>query len=134
MVVPIRKVVNQPFCSSAFNLQPQQMNKIPSNMDIDININIIREKFTSSSKVSLRELSTHLNVSLVLYHKRIEARNNILDEEIQELIDSSYLSYASLNEQREKSVNKAFDNGFQERAQHKCVCNEVLALNSMPEP
>jgi len=39
-----------------------------------------------------------------------------------------------LNEQRERSVNKAFNNSSQEEAQCKCVCNEALALNSIPEP
>jgi len=89
MIAPIRELANKSFHSSAFNLQPQQMTKIPSNMDI------IRGRPTSSNKVSLRELSTHSNASSVLYHERMEARNNILDEEMQEPINSSHLSCAS---------------------------------------
>ena len=128
MVVPIRELVNKPFHTSTFDLQPQQMAKIPSNMDI------IRGRLTSSSKLSLRELSTHSNASLVPYHEKIEAQNNILDEEIQEPIDSFQLFYTSLNEQRERSVSKAADNSLQEGAQSEHFQNEVLVLSNMPGP
>ena len=104
------------------------MAKIPSNMDI------IRGRLTSSSKLSLRELSTHSNASLVPYHEKIEAQNNILDEEIQEPIDSFQLFYTSLNEQRERSVSKAADNSLQEGAQSEHFQNEVLVLSNMPGP
>ena len=43
MIVSIRELANKFFLSSAFNLQPQQMTKIPSNMDMNMSMNIIRE-------------------------------------------------------------------------------------------
>jgi len=58
------------------------MAKFLSNIDMDINTDIIRERFISSSKVSSRELSTHSTVSLTLYHQRMEIQNNFLDEDI----------------------------------------------------
>ena len=72
------------------------MTKFPSNMDMNINVDIIRGRSTSSNKVSLRKLSTHSNTLSVPYHKRIKARINVIDEEIQEPIDSSNLFYTPL--------------------------------------
>ena len=59
------------------------MAKLPSNIDI------IRGRSTFSSKASSRELSILSNTLFILYHKKVNARNNILDEEIQESINSS---------------------------------------------
>ena len=88
MVASIRELANKLFFTSAINLQSFQMTQFPSNMDMDININIIRERSTSSSKISSKELSTHSTASSTLYHQRIEIQNNFLDEDVQEPIDS----------------------------------------------
>ena len=93
IVASIRELVNKLFSTSAINLQPLQMAEFPSNMDMDINAEIIRERFTSSSKVSLRELSTHLTASFTPYYKRMEIQNKFLDKDTQEPIDSYQLSY-----------------------------------------
>ena len=93
IVASIRELVNKLFSTSAINLQPLQMAEFPSNMDMDINAEIIRERFTSSSKVSSRELSTHLTASFTPYHKRMEIQNKFLDKDTQEPIDSYQLSY-----------------------------------------
>ena len=72
MVVPIRELADRLFSTSAINLQPLQMAQFLSNMDMDINTNIIRESFTFSSKVSSRESSTYSTISSTLYHQRME--------------------------------------------------------------
>ena len=82
IVVFIRELVNKLFSTSAFNLQSQQMAQLPSNMDINVNIDIIREKSTFSSKFSSRELLTHSTALFVSYHEKMEAQNNFLDEKV----------------------------------------------------
>ena len=108
------------------------MAQFPSNMDMDIDTNIIRGRSTSSSKTSLRELFTHSTTSSTPYHERMEIQNNFLNKDIQELVNSSQLSYVSNNKQADKLVSKTTDNSPQERAQ--CVRNEALALNNTSEP
>ena len=90
------------------------MAQFPSNMNMYINTNIIRERFTSFSKVSLRKPSTYSTVSFTPYYQRMKIQNNFLDEDVQEPIDSSQLSYASNNEQAGKSVRLATDSDTQE--------------------
>jgi len=82
MVVPITELVNKLFFTLAINLQPLQMAQFPSDIDIDINTDIIRGKSTFSRKVSSRELSTQFSASSTLYHQRMEIQNNFLDEDI----------------------------------------------------
>ena len=89
MVVPIRDLVNKSFHSSASNLQTQQMTKIPSNIDMDVNANIIRGRSTFSSKINSRELLVLSDTLSYPYHEKMEARNNILDEKIQDPINNS---------------------------------------------
>ena len=132
MVVLIRELANKLSSTSAINLQPLQMAQFPSNMDMDIDTNIIRGRSTSSSKTSLRELFTHSTTSSTPYHERMEIQNNFLNKDIQELVNSSQLSYVSNNKQADKLVSKTTDNSPQERAQ--CVRNEALALNNTSEP
>ena len=79
-------------------------------MDMDIGNNIIRGMSTSSSRISLRESSTHLITSLSPYHKRMEIQNNPLNKDVQEPIDSSQLSYASNKEQIGNLVRRATNN------------------------
>ena len=102
MVVPIRELVNKLFSISAINLQPLQMAQFPFNMDMAINSNIIKGRSTSFSKVNSRESLTHSITSSALYHEKMEAQNNYLDEDIQESINSSQLSYATNKEQNRK--------------------------------
>ena len=90
------------------------MAQFPSNMNMYINTNIIRERFTSFSKVSLRKPSTYSTASFTPYYQRMKIQNNFLDEDVQEPIDSSQLSYASNNEQASKSVRLATDSDTQE--------------------
>jgi len=114
MVASIRELANKLFFTSAINLQPLQMAQFPSNMNMYINTNIIRERFTSFSKVSLRKPSTYSTASFTPYYQRMKIQNNFLDEDVQEPIDSSQLSYASNNEQAGKSVRLATDSDTQE--------------------
>ena len=132
MVVPIRELADRLFSTSAINLHPLQMAQFLSNMDMDINTNIIRESFTFSSKVSSRESSTYSTVSFTLYHQRMEIQNNFLDEDIQEPIDSSQLSYASDNKQVGKLVRLATDSSPQKRSQN--IQNKAPAPNNAFEP
>ena len=90
------------------------MVQFPSNMNIYVNTNIIRGRFTSSSKVSSRKPSTYSTASFTPYYQRMKIQDNFLDEDVQEPIDSSQLSYVSNNEQASKLVRLATDSDIQE--------------------
>ena len=89
-----------------------------SNMEIDIDTDIIGERSTSSSKCSSRESSTHLNALSVLYYKRMEIQNNNLswskqiDTEDRERFS---LSYPIPKEGKEKTVKQAIDSSLKIR-------------------
>ena len=82
MVMLIRKLVNILFSTSAFTLQSFQIAQLPSNMDMNVDSDIIRGKSTSSSKISLRKSSTNSITSLSPYYKRIKMQNDLLDEDV----------------------------------------------------
>jgi len=79
-------------------------------MDIDIDIDMIRRRSTSSSQISSKELLTYSVVSSIPYHKRIEIQNNLLNEDKQELVESFELSHTSGKEQKDMTVSKVIDN------------------------
>ena len=68
------------------------MAQLLSTMDMDINNDIIRKRFTSFSKNNLKESSILSNISSVAYYKQMEVLNNILPNKVQTSIDSSQLS------------------------------------------
>ena len=72
MVAPIRELENIYLFISAITSQPPTIARTPSNIDMDMNmdIDIIRGKSNSSSKVSSRELLTHSDTSTTPYHER----------------------------------------------------------------
>ena len=98
---------------------------------MDINSNVIRERFTFSSKTNSREASVLLNASSTPYHKRIEINNNLPDEDVWDPIDNSQLFYDN-NIKVGDSVRKTTDNHLPRDSQH--VWNEVPALKNTPKP
>ena len=93
MVVLIRELVNTLFFTSFTTLQHFPIASLTSNINIDININIIRERSTFFSRIISRESSTYFNVFTTPYHKKIEIQNNLSDKDIQKLINSFQLLY-----------------------------------------
>jgi len=132
MVAPIRELANTLFSTSFTTLQSNPMAQLPSNMDMDVNIDIIRGRSASSSQISFGESLTHSAALSTPYHKRMKIQNNLLNKDKQEPVESFELSYASGNEQKGKIVRQAIDNSPQEGTQ--CVHNETPALNSTPNP
>jgi len=98
MVVPIRELANIHFFISVTISQPSIIARIPSNMNMDINIDIIRKRSNSSRKVSSKESLTYSNASSTLYYKRMKIQNNFLDKDIQKYIKSSQLFYILIKE------------------------------------
>ena len=88
MVATIREPANIHFSTSALNLKPLLIANLLSEMDMDIDCNIIRGRSTSSSKVSPRNSLVILNASSISYHKRMEINNNLPDEDSRDPIDS----------------------------------------------
>jgi len=57
MVTPIRELVNIQISSTTSTIQTLQMAKLPSNMDMDVDIDMIRGRTALSSKNNSREFS-----------------------------------------------------------------------------
>ena len=57
-------------------------------MDIDVNVDIIKERFAFFSRIGSRELSIDSKASSIAYHKRIEIMNNLLNEDIREPVNN----------------------------------------------
>ena len=57
------------------------------------NFNNIRRRSTSPSKTSSRSSLISFTTLSILYHKKIEINNNLLDEKFTEPVDSSQISY-----------------------------------------
>ena len=72
MVAFIRELANTLFSTSAITLQHFQIAQLLSDMDININIDIIRGRSTFSSRISSRVSLTYSIISLFLYYERIE--------------------------------------------------------------
>ena len=110
MVVPMIELVNILFSTTFTAIQPKLITHLPSNMDTDVNINMIRRRSTFFGQISSRGLPTHLVASLVLYHERMDIQNNLLNEDKQEPVESFKLSYVSSKKQKCKIVSKATKN------------------------
>ena len=93
IVVPIRELVNTLFSTTTTAMEPSQIAELLSNIDINIKTDIVRGKSTSSSKNNFIKSSILSQASLMAYHERIEIMNNLLNEDIQDSIDSSQLSH-----------------------------------------
>ena len=68
---------------------PFSMAQVPSNMEMDVDIDMIRERSTLNSKASSRSSLIPLSISSVLYHWHMKINNALPDIESQEPIDSS---------------------------------------------
>jgi len=104
-------------------------------MNMDIDIDILRERSASSSINSLRESSMHSNASFVTYHKRMEIQSNnpLWSEQVEnEENERLSLSYAIPTKEGDSSVKLAADNSSIERDQ--CDNNMASALNNMSAP
>ena len=67
IVVPIREVVNIYFSNLVSSIIPFSIIYLPSNMDMDVNYNIIKGRSTSSSKAGSRNLLVFSNALFILY-------------------------------------------------------------------
>jgi len=72
MAVPIRELANTSLSTSNKALSTNLIAQIPANIDIDINVNILRGRSASPFSKSLRESSIYLNVFSVPYYTRIK--------------------------------------------------------------
>jgi len=135
MVVPIRELANTLFPSTTKHLSSTSMAQNPSNMDMDMDTDILRGRSVSSSNNSSRESSMHSNASLVPYHKKMEIQsNNPLWSEQMKIEENERfsLSYAMPTKSRDSPVKLAIDNSPKERDQ--CEINMAPALDNTPAP
>ena len=104
------------------------MDRIPANVAIDIDSDIIRERSNSSSSISSRSTSIVSKVSSMSYHKMIEINNSLLDKEFVNLINSSQLSYKD-NDGAGNLVRKTTDTDFIRNQQ--CIQDESIASKNI---
>ena len=130
MVVPIRKLVNIHFFSSAFSSKPFQIANLPFYIYINIDCNYIRERSVSLSKINSKEALILSNTLFTLYYERMVINNNLLNENVWNPIDSSQLSYNG-NIKIGRSVRKMTDNHLPRDSQH--IQNKAQALKSTPK-
>ena len=72
-------------------------------MDMDMDNDIVRGRFTFSTKNRSRKLFILLNTSSMAYHEWMEVMNNLLPDDAQAPVNSSQLFYASNYFKVEKS-------------------------------
>ena len=87
------------------------MTQKSSNMDMDVDSDIIRGRSTLSSKAGLRNSLISSSTSSILYHQCMELNNDLSDVEIWEPINSSQLLYAEsgkIGDVVSMATNKAF--------------------------
>jgi len=87
MVVPSSELVSIYTSTSTFNLKLSQIDRIPANVAIDVNSDIIRRRINS------RSTSIVSKASSIPYHKRMEINNDLPDKEFIDSINSFQLSY-----------------------------------------
>ena len=106
------------------------MAQISFNMDMDIDINMIRGRFSLTSKASLKSSSILLSTLSIPYHQCMELNNDLSDTESQKLINSSQLSYV-----REVVVGNlvrlATEKDSASNSQY--VCNKISTLQKKPQ-
>jgi len=88
MVVPMRELVNKHFPIPVSTLKSQNMAKLPSRMDMDVN-DTIRRRSTSLSRMTSRSASIVSNISSCIYHLKMECNNNLPNNMAVDPIDSS---------------------------------------------
>ena len=116
MVASIRELVNILFPSIISDFL--FISSIKNSSNIDMKIDTPRGRSVSSSVNSSRELSTHLSVSSISYHKRMEIQSNSLPWSKQVEIDKREkfsLSYTTLRVEKNIPVNEAANNSLKER-------------------
>jgi len=107
------------------------MAQIPSNMDMNININIFRGRSAHTSRTSLRSSSISSSTLSIPYHQHIELNNDLPNTVSQKPIDSSQLSYTEEVEVG-NLVRLATDKNSASDSQ--CVCNKIPTLKKKPQP
>jgi len=134
MTVPIRELANKLLPTSTTTIQPLQIAHLLFTIDMDIDTDFIRERSAFSSRINSRKLSIDSTALSMAYYKRMEIINNILNKDVQKLVDSLQLLYASNNEEtgKGKTVSKATNNSLQNKTSYSY--NEALALNNTPNP
>ena len=127
MVVPTKELANTLFSSSITALQTLQMAHIPSFIGMNINSSIIRGRSASSNRKSSRKSSILSKALSMAYHKYMEVMNTLLSEDIQDLVDSLQLFYASNNKdvEKDKLVSEVTNNSLQKKTLY--VTNEAPA-------
>ena len=115
MVVLVREVANIYLSNSASSTTHFLIAQLSSNIDMDIDCNIIRGRSTFSNKAASRDLLISSSTSSISYTQHMEINNDLLNIEIQNPIDSSQLFYKG-NVEIGDFVSKMTDNSPKEGA------------------
>jgi len=103
-----------------------------NNISEDINMDVLRGRFSAPSPNSSRDPSIHSDASSQIYANKIEVENVKLDWAEQVKFQNFHLSYQS-NQQKTLN-NQDQDTNIGNKAKKQCAINETLTLNSIPSP
>ena len=106
--------------------------QILSNININIDIDILKGRLTSLCSKSSKELSIYSNTSSVLYYIRMEIQSNNPLWSKQVEFKKIALLYTTNVKKNNIPVKWVIDNSLKVRMQ--CEISEALALNNMPFP
>ena len=93
MVGPVRELANKHFLISISTLKSQNMAKLPSGIDMDVD-DTIRKRSTFLSRMTFRSIFIVSNISSYIYYLKIEYNNDLPNNIAVDSIDSSQLLYS----------------------------------------
>jgi len=126
--VPVREVVNKFTLSTSAYSSNLTMTYIPSDTEMDVDNNIIKEKTSLFNKANLKSLSISSKPSTIPHHKCMEINNDLLDDEVWDSINSSYVGETEVGD----LVRTSTDNDF--ISENQCGGNKVPTLKKAPKP
>ena len=118
MIVPTRELVNTLFLSTTKDSKFDLI--VLDNYNMDMDINIPRERTPSSNMNSLRVSLTHSNAFSIPYHERmtIQSKDPSWSEQIENEEEIFSLLYTTLKIGEETLANKAIDNSPKDGVNH----------------
>ena len=89
----MRELANKHFLISISTLKSQNMAKLPSGIDMDVD-DTIRKRSTFLSRMTFRSIFIVSNISSYIYYLKIEYNNDLPNNIAVDSIDSSQLLYS----------------------------------------
>ena len=132
MVGPVRELANKHFLTSISTLKSQNIAKLPSRMDMDIN-DTIRKRSTFLNRITSRNISIISNILSCTYHLKMEHNNDLSDDMAVDPINNSQLLYSGDVEAKGNLVSKKIFDPISAK-ESQCIQHNNSILNKAPKP